>query len=490
MIFYRGIKKMKKKILSFAIVFMLIISTCAYAVNISIDNVNVGFTEQTGAPFVDGSSRTQVPLRITMESFGATVKWDDSTKTAIIEKDGIKVEVPIGQNYIKKNGQQIKNDTAAIIKDGKTYLPIRAVLESFGASVGWDNATQTVTASRSGNVVALENLKIHFIDVGQADSILIDLSGDNEILIDAGNKGDADTIINYVKNQNIDDIEYLILTHFHEDHIGAAPDIINKLKIEKVYMPDTTADTDIYKDTMQAIWDNNITSVKAKGGLNIINNQGLKFDVLAPNSMWYSEMNEYSLVTKLLYGDTSFLFTGDAESVSELEMTRAGYNLNADLLKVGHHGGDTSTSQIFLDAVTPKYAIISVGTDNTYGHPHQKALDRLIATGAKIYRTDEQGNIVATSNGTIITLDKVASTVITPPVQEPSVTTPAVPTVPTTNGTATESNAKYIGNSDSLKFHKPGCSSVSSMSQINKVFFLERIDATNKSYVPCGRCKP
>jgi len=482
---------MKKKILSFAIVFMLIISTCAYAVNISIDGNNVGFTEQSGSPFVDGSNRTQVPLRITMESFGATVKWDDVTKTAIVEKDGIKVEVPIGQSYIIKNGQQVKNDTAALIKDGKTYLPIRAVLEAFGASVGWDNATQTVTASKSGNVVALEDLKIHFIDVGQADSILIDLPGDNEFLIDAGNKGDADTIINYVKNQKIDDIECLILTHFHEDHIGAAPDIINKLKIEKAYMPDTTADTDIYKDTIQAIQDNNITAVKAKGGLNIINNQGLKLDVLAPNSMWYSEMNEYSLVTKLVYGDTSFLFTGDAESVSELEMIRAGYDLHCDLLKVGHHGGETSTSQIFLDEIAPKYAIISVGTDNTYGHPHQATLNRLLNIGAKIYRTDEQGTIIATSDGTNITIDKAASTVNTAPAVEPVVTTPTIPTqINNNSSTATAENAKYIGNSDSLKFHKPGCSSAESMSEENKVYFLNREDAISQGYVPCGRCKP
>ncbi len=477
-----GILQMKNRILSFILVFMIILSTTIYAINISIDGNNVSFTEQSGAPFVDGNNRTQVPLRVTMESFGAKVGWNNESRTAIVSKDDITVEIPVGQSYIIKNGQKIKNDTAAIIKDGKTYLPIRAVLEAFGATIGWDNATKTVTVSKKS-----EDLLIHFIDVGQADCILIDLPGDNEILIDAGNKSDADTIINYIKNQSIDDIEYLILTHFHEDHIGSAPEIINKLKIEKIYMPDTTTDTQIYKDTIKAITDNSIESVKAKGGTKILNAGNVIFEILAPNSMWYSEMNEFSVVTKLVYGNTSFLFTGDAESVSELEMVRAGYNLNVDLLKVGHHGGETSSSQIFLDSVTPSYAVISVGKDNSYGHPHQKALDRLISSGAKIYRTDEQGTIVATSNGNSITIDKAASTVSTAPV----IITPTVPVVPpVTNGTATEANAKYIGNSNSLKFHYPSCSSVSTMNQSNKVYFLERADAINKGYEPCGKCKP
>ena len=477
---------MKKKVLSFTLIFLLLFTSLTYAVNISIDGNNVGFTQQTGSPFVDGSSRTQVPLRITMESFGATVKWDDTSKTAIVEKDGIKVEVPVGKSYVIKDGQQIKNDTAAIIKDGKTYLPIRAVLECFGASVGWDSATQTVTVSKNGKVVALDDLKIHFIDVGQADSILIELPSDEEILIDAGNKGDSNTIKTYLASLGVDDIEYFIITHPHEDHIGSAADILNTFDVDKVYMPDTTATTQVFEDTVNAIISSGATAVKAKAGEKIINSTDLKFEILAPTSMYYS------IVIKLTYGDTSFLFTGDAESVSELEMVRAGYDLNVDLLKVGHHGGETSTSKIFLDAVMPKFAIISVGAGNTYSHPHQKALDRLISAGAKIYRTDEQGTIIATSNGTTITIDKSASTITSPPVQEkPVITTPTVPVIPpATNGTATEANAKYIGNSDSLKFHKPGCSSVSSMSQINKVFFLERIDAINKSYVPCGRCNP
>lgn len=462
-------KKVLKFISLFLIVSMLIVN--AYAVNISINGSNVNFTEQSGVPFVDSNSRTQVPLRVTMESFGASVGWNNDTRTAIVEKDGIKVEVPVGQSYIIKNGQQIKNDTAAIIKDGKTYLPIRAVLEAFGANVGWDNAIQTVTVTKS----PLEILKIHFIDVGQADCILIELPNNEEILIDAGNKGDSKTIINYIKSLGIDDIEYFILTHYHEDHIGSAPNILDEFDVLRIYMPDTTTDTQIYKETIQAIEKENAEVIKAKGGTSIIDTANLDFEVLAPNSMWYSEMNEFSLVTKLVYGDTSFLFTGDAESVSELEMVRAGYDLDIDLLKVGHHGGETSTSQIFLEATTPEYAIISVGTGNSYGHPHERTLSRLNNIGAKIYRTDEQGTIIATSDGYNITIDK-SSSVYVPVKSEPMKNEPAT--------------GSYIGNKNTLKFHYPSCSSVNSMNESNKVMLESRAEAINKGYVPCKTCNP
>ncbi len=326
----------------------------------------------------------------------------------------------------------------------------------------------------------LDEAMIHFIDVGQADCILIDLPGDNEILIDAGNRDDADTIINYIDSLGIDDIEHFILTHFHEDHIGSAPDVLEEFDVEKVYIPGTTADTKIYRDTMESIEEENAELIKAKAGTSVIDTDNIDFEVLAPSSMWYSEMNEFSLVAKLVYGDTSFMFTGDAESVSELEMVRAGYDLDVDLLKVGHHGGETSTSQVFLDEVTPEYAIISVGEGNTYGHPHDKALNRLIAAGAKIYRTDEQGSIVAKSDGSNITIDKAATTNIPEPAKEEPINT-----TPTAN-----ENASYIGNSNSHKFHSPSCSSVEDMNENNKVLFNSREEAISAGYDPCGRCKP
>ena len=256
--------------------------------------------------------------------------------------------------------------------------------------------------------------------------------------------------------------------------------------MDKVYTPETIADTDIYEATMAAIEDEDMEIIRAKGGKSIIDTASLAFEFLGPNSIYYSEANEYSLVTKLTYGGTSFLFTGDAESVSELEMVRGDYDLDVDLLKVGHHGGETSSSQIFLNEVTPAYAVISVGAFNNYGHPHEKTLNRLNAIGAKIYRTDIQGTVVATSDGSNITIDKEATEYVPEPIKEVP-----VKTIPTNNDdTATESTAKYIGNSNTHKLHYPSCGSVNDMKETNKVFFLLREDAISNGYIPCKRCNP
>jgi len=312
-----------------------------------------------------------------------------------------------------------------------------------------------------------EELRIHFIDVGQADCILIELPTDEEVLIDSGNREDSGVIINYLDELGIEDIEYFILTHPHEDHIGSAPDVLNNYDVDKIYMPDVSADSQIYKNTIQAIHNENTELIKAKAGTSIIDSSNLSFDVLAPNSMWYSETNEYSLVTRLVYKDTSFLFTGDAESVSELEMVKAGYEIDSDLLKVGHHGGETSSSQIFLDAVTPKYAVISVGKDNPYGHPHKKTLNRLNAMGASVYRTDELSTITALSDGSQIKIDKAEFS------EEKNI-----------------NKTNYIGNINSMKFHYLDCSSVINMKDTNKKLFRNRADAVKQGFIPCSICKP
>lgn len=316
-------------------------------------------------------------------------------------------------------------------------------------------------------VIGTDELRIHFIDVGQADCILIELPTNEEILIDAGNRDDSQVIINYLEQLGIDDIEYFVLTHPHEDHIGSAPALLNYYDVEKVYMPDVSQDTKIYRDTINAVENSGAELIKAKAGTIIINSEDISFYVLAPNSMWYSETNEYSLVTKLTYKDTSFLFTGDAEGASETEMVNAGYDIGSDLLKVGHHGGKTSTSQNFLDYVSPEYAVISVGKDNSYGHPTPQVLERLNNSGVQIFRTDELGSITAISDGVDIKIGKSQIS------EENSIV-----------------NAKYIGNINSMKFHYPDCSSVKDMKDKNKKLLKNRDKAIKQGFIPCSICKP
>lgn len=332
-------------------------------------------------------------------------------------------------------------------------------------------------------------LIVHFLDVGQADCTLIQLPNGEEVLIDAGNYGDGSYITSYLKNLNVDDIEYLILTHPHEDHIGSAKEIINNFTVEKIYMPDVLTDSKFYESTMLAIEDKGIETIFAKPGLKIIDSPDLKFQLLSPKSMYYSELNEYSAAARLEYSDTSFLFMGDAESVSELEMLGGGFNLDSDVLKAGHHGGRTSSSRDFLQAVTPEYSIISCGEDNSYGHPHIETLNRLSDIGSEIYRTDELGTIVFLSDGQSISIasDEVIEIPLatleildTPPVQDASEDkeTPAI------------SETNYVGNKNSLVFHKTDCSSVSDMKESNKIIFTTRQTATDQGFTPCGRCNP
>lgn len=249
-----------------------------------------------------------------------------------------------------------------------------------------------------------EPLEIHFIDVGQADAILI-IKGNESMLIDAGGNSSAEDVVNYIKGQNISDLKYVIGTHPHEDHIGGLDNVIDAFNIGKVFMPNKMATTITFEDVIDSIAAKNLKITRpvvvAKYDLN-----GAQVLILAPNEEKYSNTNNYSIVVKITNGLNTFIFTGDAEKLSEEEMVENNKELlKSDLLKVGHHGSKTSTTQEFLDAVDPKYAVIPVGVNSRYGHPDQEVLDRLQAKNIEIYRTDLLGTIIVTSDGKTITIN-------------------------------------------------------------------------------------
>lgn len=269
---------------------------------------------------------------------------------------------------------------------------------------------KTISSTKDRKSDAGSVLKVHFIDVGQADSILVQTPSGKNILIDGGNNDDADLLVNYLKDQDVKTLDYVIGTHPHEDHIGGLDVVIEMFEVEKVYLPKVSHTTKTYKDLLLAVKDKGVKIIPAKAGVKPDIDSEVKALFVAPNGADYEEINNYSVVFKLTYGNTSFLFTGDAEALSENEMLKSGFDLKSDVLKVAHHGSSSSTTPEFLKAVSPKYAVISVGTDNDYGHPSEETLLKLNNFKVKIYRTDMQGTIIATSDGESIKFNKSAIT--------------------------------------------------------------------------------
>lgn len=279
------------------------------------------------------------------------------------------------------------------MKKIKTILILLLILllsiSSFGCNV-------------NNNIVNnIDKLKIHYIDVGQADSELIQID-DKNILIDAGNNDNM--TYDYLKTLGIAKLDYIIVTHPHADHIGNMATIIKNFQVDNFYAPKASTTTKTFENMVNALKNKNLKMTVPKVGDSLtIGDAKLAF--LAPNSDKYEDLNNYSIVCKLKYGNTSFLFTGDAEDVSEGEILRKQLDIQADVLKVGHHGSHSSTTQEFLDKVNPTYAIISCGKDNDYGHPHKETLDKLNKKGVKVFRTDVSGTIIATSDGSKISFN-------------------------------------------------------------------------------------
>ena len=245
-------------------------------------------------------------------------------------------------------------------------------------------------------------LKVHYLDVGQGDSIFIELPNNETMLIDAAESYQSENIINYLKNLNYQKIDYVIGTHPHTDHIGGLKDIINTFEIGKIYMPKVVSTTKTYENLLMTIKEKNLKINTAKAGTSIIDTDALKINILAPNNSTYTELNNYSVVTKITYGTTKFLFMGDAEKLSENEIKE---NVTADVIKIGHHGSNTSSSIDFIKKVNAKYGIISVGLNNKYNLPKEETITNWENSRTKIYLTSTNGTITAISDGTNIKIE-------------------------------------------------------------------------------------
>ncbi|XZJ11840.1 ComEC/Rec2 family competence protein [Clostridium perfringens] len=249
-------------------------------------------------------------------------------------------------------------------------------------------------------------LMISYMDVGQGDAVYIKVNG-NDILIDAGPRSNSKELLEQLKAKNIDDFELVIATHPHEDHIGGMVDVFKEYEVKAFYSPKITHTTKTYENLVKAVKDEGLKTKELKGGMVIDLGEGAKFEVFTPQKSEYEELNDYSPIMKLSFGDTSYLFTGDAEKLAEEEaLAKYKTSLDSDVIKFGHHGSSSSSSNAFIEAVSPKYGIISCAKDNKYGHPHRETLDIIKKYNIKTFRTDTDGEIILTSDGKSINFNK------------------------------------------------------------------------------------
>lgn len=245
---------------------------------------------------------------------------------------------------------------------------------------------------------AADGVWVHFIDVGQGDCALIQSPGGN-ILIDAGTSDSEQTIVRYMDELGIERFSCAIFTHPHADHIGGAAALLERYLFDAVILPDAVSTSRTFERMMEALENEECEVIAGHAGLSYTLGD-LELDLLAPVLDYGDDLNNQSIVCKFTYGEISFLFTGDAETESERDMLReAPESLRASVLKVGHHGSKTSSSNAFIEAVTPQVAVISVGEDNEYGHPSALVISWLKAAGASVYRTDQAGNVIIYTDG-------------------------------------------------------------------------------------------
>lgn len=397
--------------------------------------------------------------------------------------------VSIGESVTHQNvSDATSNEVLAAQEDGGTLRASETTLfETSAPPSPTDPPAPTAPPS---------TLTVRFIDVGQADAALLECDG-HFMLIDGGNKADSQIIYTVLKNSGATHLDLVVGTHAHEDHIGGIPGAFNYADADVTLCPVTSYDSDAFRDFARyAEQKGNGITVPSSGDTYSLG--GSTVTILGLNEG--TDTNNSSIVLRVDLGDVSFLFTGDAERPEEQMLLNAEVRLDATVLKVGHHGSDTSTTYPFLREIMPKVAVIPVGAGNSYGHPDDNALSRLRDADVDVYRTDLQGDIVITTDGTDLSIrtERLASReelltagqiVQTKPTSAPVVSCSTGGN--SAGGSGSAGGTDYVANKNTGKFHYPDCSSVKQMKESNKLYFNgTRDELISKGYVPCKKCNP
>ena len=369
--------------------------------------------------------------------------------------------------------------------------------EQSGQSVEPVTDETVVTTETVSTVLTPEEyqeLKIHFLDVGQGDSCFIELPNGETMLIDAAEQEYSDIISTYIMEQGYDTLNYVVASHPHSDHIGGMADVISSFNVKNFYMTEFITTSTAYEHLLDEVEKSGAAVHNTMAGTIILEAPDILVEAVAPKEL-KDDCNNNSIVVKLTYGDNKFLFTGDAEKQEESDIWT---NVKCDVLKVGHHGSSTSSSANFLKKVDPTYAVISCGVGNKYGHPTESTLDRLYERDIQVFRTDLQGMIVFTSNGKDITVDKK-------PTEQPdkapditattSVTTTATPVQSTTTQATVQTTVpgemeerEYMLNTSTKKIHNPNCRYAKQIKDENREITTDYDEAIAQGYIPCEYC--
>ncbi len=321
------------------------------------------------------------------------------------------------------------------------------------------------------------DIDIHYLDVGQGDCTIIVADGES-MIIDGGSAYYSDKVYSYIKNTlNIDSIKYMIATHPHEDHIGGLAAVLKAVPVSTILSPVLEWDTVEFENMITyADIRESIMRIPQDGEIYNLGNGIVTILMCWPEAEDYTGVNDMSIVLKIDYGTKSFLFMGDAEAYVEYALVDK-EDLHSDIIKVGHHGSTSSSTTEFVKAVNPSYAIISCGKNNSYGHPRQEILDKYRNIGAKVFRTDLQGTIIIHSDGETINYETEKQVPEDEIYLEPKIT-------------ITFPDNCLVGNTRTLKFHRPDCKWAATISEDNRIFFNSREEALASDYIPCGSCNP